>query len=45
LGNQPHKESLPALMEGLHDADPAVREACAWALERYDCEETPERLK
>ena len=31
--------ALPALVEGLHDADPAVREACAWALERYDCEE------
>ncbi len=45
LGNQPHKESLPALVEGLHDADPAVREACAWALERYDCEQTPEELK
>jgi epoxyqueuosine reductase len=36
LGNRPDKNALPALMEGLHDADPAVRKACAWALERYD---------
>ncbi len=39
LGNRPDSSTLPALVEGLRDADPAVRDACAWALERYDCEE------
>ncbi len=39
LGNRPDSSALPALLEGLHDADPAVREACAWALAKYDCEE------
>ncbi len=39
LGNRPEMSALPALIDGLRDADPAVREACAWALERYDCEE------
>jgi hypothetical protein len=32
-------DALPALFQGLRDADPAVREACVWALERYDCDE------
>jgi epoxyqueuosine reductase len=32
LGNRPDPTALPALVEGLQDADPAVREACAWAL-------------
>jgi epoxyqueuosine reductase len=36
LGNRPDSRAAPALVEGLRDADPAVREACAWALERYD---------
>ena len=35
LGNRPDKNALPALMEGLRDTDPAVREACAWALAKY----------
>jgi epoxyqueuosine reductase len=39
LGNRPDNSALPALVEGLRDEDPAVREACAWALEKYDCEE------
>lgn len=39
LGNRPEMRALPALVEGLRDEDPAVREACAWALERYDYEE------
>lgn len=39
LGNRPEMNALPALVEGLRDVDPAVRDACAWALERYDCEE------
>ena len=36
LGNRPDPKALPALMEGARDADPAVREACVWAMERYD---------
>ncbi len=39
LGNRPDRSAVPALAEGLRDSDPAVREACAWALERYDGEE------
>ena len=34
LGNCPDARALPALRRGLEDIDPAVREACAWALER-----------
>jgi epoxyqueuosine reductase len=33
LGNRPDMDALPALVQGLRDADPAVQEACAWALE------------
>ncbi len=32
LRHRPDPQALPALKEGLHDPDPAVREACAWAL-------------
>ena len=32
LGNQRHASSLSALIKGLHDAEPLVRGACAWAL-------------
>ena len=32
LGNRPDPKAIPALTEGLQDADPAVREACRWAL-------------
>jgi epoxyqueuosine reductase len=39
LGNRPDRSALSALVEGLRDMDPAVQEACAWALARYDCEE------
>jgi epoxyqueuosine reductase len=39
LGNRPDSGAVSALVEGLRDSDPAVREACAWALDRYDCEE------
>jgi len=35
LGNRPHQATRPALEQGLEDADPAVRDACAWALGRY----------
>jgi epoxyqueuosine reductase len=36
LGNQPDASARPALLDGLQDDDPAVREACAWALAQYD---------
>jgi epoxyqueuosine reductase len=39
LGNQPDPSARPALLEGLRDEDLAVREACAWALARYDSDE------
>ncbi len=44
LGNRPDRNSLLALIEGLRDSDPAVQEACAWALERYDSEESQAML-
>ncbi len=36
LGNRPDEKALPALVEGLRDVNPAVREACEWALARFD---------
>ena len=38
LGNRPHPPAIPALTHGLSDADPVVREACAWVLARYPAE-------
>lgn len=38
LGNQRCPEARPALLRGLTDHEPLVREACAWALEQYDCQ-------
>ncbi|NLX54568.1 MAG: tRNA epoxyqueuosine(34) reductase QueG [Planctomycetaceae bacterium] len=35
LGNHPVPEALPALRQGLHDADVLVRTASAWALGRF----------
>jgi epoxyqueuosine reductase len=35
LGNQPTAAALPALVRGLHDAEPLVRGACAFALGQY----------
>jgi epoxyqueuosine reductase len=35
LGNRPTPEALPALLKGLHDDEPLVRGACAWALGHY----------
>jgi epoxyqueuosine reductase len=35
LGNFPHDESLPALARGLHDPEPLIRGASAWALGRH----------
>lgn len=32
LGNRPHAAAREALLEGTRDQDPAVREACTWAL-------------
>ncbi len=34
LGNRPTPEAIPALKKGLGDAEPLVREACAWALHK-----------
>ncbi len=36
LGNQPTEKALPALVRGLNDWEPLVREASAWALGRHD---------
>lgn len=36
LGNQCLPEARPALMRGLSDSEPLVREACAWALAQYE---------
>jgi epoxyqueuosine reductase len=35
LGNQPTPTAIPALTRGLHDSEPLVRGACAWALGHY----------
>jgi epoxyqueuosine reductase len=35
LGNRPHPPAVGALIKGLHDNEPLVRGACAWALGRY----------
>jgi epoxyqueuosine reductase len=35
LGNRPYGPALPALIRGLSDPEPLVRDACAWALGRY----------
>jgi epoxyqueuosine reductase len=35
LGNRPTPAAIPALSRGLHDCEPLVRGACAWALGRY----------
>ena len=36
LGNRPTEAALPALRKGLNDPDSLVREACQWALSRFD---------
>lgn len=36
LGNQRKANAIPALRQGLYDAEPLVREASAWALGRMD---------
>jgi epoxyqueuosine reductase len=45
LGNRPCREALPALARGLHDVEPLVRGACAWALGRYGDPAAPEALR
>jgi epoxyqueuosine reductase len=36
LGNQRPPDALDALIKGLNDPEPLVREACAWSLGRFD---------
>ncbi|MEX2142468.1 MAG: tRNA epoxyqueuosine(34) reductase QueG [Pirellulales bacterium] len=43
LGNRPTEAAIAALMKGLGDSEPLVREACAWALERHPISEEPGR--
>ena len=35
LGNRPVAAALPALVHGVHDPEPLVRGACAWALGQF----------
>lgn len=44
LGNQGSEDGVPALAAGLGDADPMVREACAWALWRIGSPESRTHL-
>jgi len=44
LGNQRAASALPALMHGLHDSEPLVRAACAWALGQMADAETRQAL-
>jgi epoxyqueuosine reductase len=38
LGNQRAAAGVPALRRGLEDSEPLIREACAWARGRIECE-------
>lgn len=38
LGNRPIPAAVPALIQGLNDAEPLIRGAAAWALGKYACE-------
>lgn len=40
LGNSRHPAAIPALLQGLQDAEPVIREACEWALKRLQQPET-----
>ncbi len=44
LGNRPSPAALPALLQGLADAEPLVRDASAWALRQYDSPEARSAL-
>ena len=45
LGNQRASESLGALIRGLHDDEPVVRTACAWALRQFDQRRAAQALR
>jgi len=45
LGNQRAEAAIPALIRGLHDAEPLVRGACAWALGRCTSEAARRELR
>ena len=45
LGNQQHSESVAALVVGLHDDEPLVRGACAWALGQIANDVSQEELE
>ena len=45
VGKRPDSACLPALLQGLEDAEPSVRAACAWALGRHDHPAAQEALR
>lgn len=45
LGNRPHEAAIGALVRGLHDGEPLVRGACAWALGRQRSGEAAAALR
>ncbi len=45
LGNQCTPEGITPLVRGLNDGEPLVREACAWALGRFQAEQTTKALR
>jgi epoxyqueuosine reductase len=45
LGNQRHPRAIEALALGLDDAEPLVREACAWALGQFIGEQAQQVLQ
>jgi epoxyqueuosine reductase len=45
LGNQRHASALPALAQGLRDAEPLVRGAAAWALEQLPADQSQPLLR
>ena len=44
LGNQRSASGVPALVRGLHDSEPVVRGACAWALGQFTVPEAQAAL-
>jgi epoxyqueuosine reductase len=45
LGNRPTPLAISALVRGLHDGEPLVRGACAWALGQYRGSATADALR
>ncbi len=45
LGNRPMEEAIPALQRGLHDNEPLVRGASAWALGQIATSTAQEALR